>query len=143
MKEALCALRACKEISCSIPVLVSMTFATAEHGGKTMMGNTAADIANELTQGGADAIGANCGDLDPFQMAEVVSLLKGATDLPLLAQPNAGKPKLVDGKSVFDMGPAEFALGVVKCVEAGASLVGGCCGTSPEHIKDVAEMLGK
>jgi 5-methyltetrahydrofolate--homocysteine methyltransferase len=108
-----------------------------------MMGNSAAECAKSLTGAGADVIGANCGDLDPAQMAVVVSLLKRETNVPLLAQPNAGRPKLVEDKTVFDMGPADFAQGVNKCLQAGARLVGGCCGTTPEHIRAVAALLNR
>jgi 5-methyltetrahydrofolate--homocysteine methyltransferase len=74
-------------------------------------------------------------------MSVVVSLLKSATTLPVLAQANAGKPKLIDDKTVFEMGPEVFAAGMEKCLSAGASLVGGCCGTTPEHIRALAEIL--
>lgn len=107
------------------------------------MGNTACECAKQLTDAGADVIGANCGDLDPAQMAVVISLLKKETNIPILAQPNAGKPKLVEDKTVFDMGPESFADGINKCLQAGASLVGGCCGTTPEHIRAVADLLNK
>ena len=90
---------------------------------------------------GADVVGANCGELDPAQMAVVVSILKSATVLPVLAQPNAGKPKLIGDKTVFEMAPAAFTAGIDECIRAGARLVGGCCGTSPEHIRAVAGML--
>ena len=86
-------------------------------------------------------IGANCGEIGPGEMSEVVSLLKNATALPVLAQANAGKPKLVDGKTVFEMGPETFVTGMEKCLSAGASLVGGCCGTTPEHIRALDDML--
>jgi 5-methyltetrahydrofolate--homocysteine methyltransferase len=76
-------------------------------------------------------------------MAEVVSLLRSATTLPILAQPNAGKPKLVDGLTVFEMAPTDFAEGIAKCLRAGARLVGGCCGTTPAHIRAVANILDK
>ena len=105
------------------------------------MGNSAEDCAKELTVCGADAIGANCGSLDPIQTALVVSLLKSATKLPVLAQPNAGKANLIDGKAVFDMSPQDFAAGISKCIDAGAGLVGGCCGTTPAHIKAVADII--
>ena len=140
LREAVCAVRACKE-KCSLPVIVSMTFTTEEKGGRTMMGDSAEQCARSLADVGADAIGANCGDLDPAQMAVVVSHLSAATELPVLAQPNAGKPKLVADKTVFDMAPASFASGIAECIRAGASLVGGCCGTSPDHIRALAEML--
>jgi 5-methyltetrahydrofolate--homocysteine methyltransferase len=142
LREALCALRACKD-NFSLPVIVSIAFATEEKGGRTMMGNSAEDCARRLTIAGADAVGANCGDLDPFQMAKVVSVLKSATTLPILAQPNAGKPRLVNDKTVFEMEAAVFAAGIAECLRAGAYLVGGCCGTTPEHIRAVTGVLDK
>lgn len=140
LKEALCALRACKEIS-SLPTFVSMTFSTSKNGGRTFMGNSTEDCAKALTESGAQAVGANCGDVDPSQMAEIVSAFRGATDLPILAQANAGKPKLVNDKTKFDMTPKEFAKGMSECIQAGATLIGGCCGTSPEHISAVSQAL--
>jgi len=142
LPEAMCALRACKD-KLSLPVIVSIAFATEAKGGRTMMGNSAEQCAKSLTDAGADVIGANCGDIDPAQMAVVVSLLKSATSLPVLAQPNAGIPKLVDDETVFDMGPEAFAKGIAECIQAGASIVGGCCGTSPEHIRAVAGLVKK
>jgi len=156
LREALCALRACKD-NFSLPVIVSIAFATEAKGGRTIMGNSAEECAKSLADAGADVIGANCGDLEPTQMAVVVSLLRSATTLPILAQPNAGKPKLVDNLTVFEMAPADFAEGIAltvfemapadfaegiaKCSRAGAHLVGGCCGTTPEHIRAVANIL--
>lgn len=140
LREALCALRACKD-NLQLPVIVSMAFKTEANGGRTIMGNSAQDCAKVLTDGGADVIGANCGDIDPTQMAAIVSLLRSATKLPILAQPNAGKPKLIDDKTVFEMLPGEFTAGIKECIRAGAKLVGGCCGTTPEHIRAVARLL--
>ncbi len=142
LREALCAVRACKD-NLSLPVIVSMAFTTEEKGGRTMMGDSAEQCARSLTDAEADAVGANCGDLDPAGMAAVVSVLKSATSLPLLAQPNAGKPKLVGIETVFEMAPASFAAGLAECVQAGAKLIGGCCGTTPEHIRAVAQTLGR
>jgi 5-methyltetrahydrofolate--homocysteine methyltransferase len=140
LNEALCALSACKD-NFSLPVIVSIAFKTESNGGRTIMGNSAEDCAKRLTDAGADVIGANCGDLDPAQMSVVVSLLKTTTTLPILAQPNAGKPRLIDDKTVFEMAPKPFAVGMEKCLSAGAHLVGGCCGTTPEHIRALAGML--
>jgi 5-methyltetrahydrofolate--homocysteine methyltransferase len=140
LREALCALRACKESS-SLPVAVSIAFQTERNGGRTMMGDTAEQCARRLTDGGADVIGANCGDLDPMQMSRVVALLGAATDRPIAAQPNAGKPRLVEDKTVFDMEPAAFSEGIAECIRAGAQLVGGCCGTTPEHLRAVRERI--
>jgi 5-methyltetrahydrofolate--homocysteine methyltransferase len=142
LREAMCALLACKE-NFSLPVIVSIAFATEKKGGRTIMGDSAQQCAKSLTDAGAEVIGANCGDLDPSQMAVVVSILKSATKLPILAQPNAGRPKLIGNKTVYGMAPSQFAEGIAECLRAGARLVGGCCGTSPEHIHAVADMLKK
>jgi len=139
LREARCAVRACKE-NTPLPVLACIAFQTEDKGGRTMMGDTAEQCAAQLTEAGADAVGANCGDLDPGQMAQVVALFKASTALPIIAQPNAGKPRLVDGKTVFDMAPGPFAEGIAQCIEAGARIVGGCCGTTPAHIRAIAEM---
>jgi 5-methyltetrahydrofolate--homocysteine methyltransferase len=140
LREALCALRACKESS-PLPVIVSIGFQTGRNGGRTMMGDTAEQCARQLADAGADVIGANCGDLDPVQMSRVVAALRAATDRPIAAQPNAGRPQWIDDKTVFDMEPAAFAAGVAECVRAGAQIVGGCCGTTPEHIRAVHERI--
>lgn len=140
LREALCALRACKE-SLPLPVIVSIAFQTDKNGGRTMMGDTAEQCARQLTDAGAETIGANCGDLDPIRMSRVVALLHRATDRPIAAQPNAGRPQLVGEKTVFDMEPAAFAEGIAECVRAGAQIVGGCCGTTPQHIRAVHERI--
>jgi 5-methyltetrahydrofolate--homocysteine methyltransferase len=140
LREAACALRACRDL-CSLAVMVSIAFDTEEKGGRTMMGDTAERCAKTLTDEGADVVGANCGSLTPAQTAVVVSLIKSATKLPVLAQPNAGKPKLIGDKTVFDMGPEAFAEGIGECLKAGAQIVGGCCGTTGEHICAIADML--
>ena len=142
LRESLCALRACRDVS-DLPVIASMSFASTDNRGRTIMGNSTEECARELTMAGAQAIGANCGALDPYQTAEIVSFLREATNLPVLAQPNAGKPKLIDGRTVFDMLPTDFADGIAECLLSGAHLLGGCCGTSPEHIQAVAAMLKK
>ena len=140
LREALCALRACKD-NFPLPAIVSIAFKTETKGGRTIMGDSAEDCARRLTDAGADVIGANCGELDPTQMVVVVSLLRSATTLPILAQPNAGKPKLVGDKTVFEMSPEPFAEGIAGCLQAGARIVGGCCGTTPQHIRAVAKLL--
>ena len=141
LNEMLCALRACKAVS-DLPVIASMSYTSPKNGGRTIMGNSAEDCARALTAEGASAVGANCGDLDPMEMSHVVSTLKAASDVPIIAQPNAGKPTLIGDETVFDMTPEEFAIGVVECHKAGARLLGGCCGTSPEHIEALAKKLG-
>lgn len=139
LREALCALRACQETSSVLPVIVS--FALSQASGHTMMGQTLTECAVEVEKAGAIAVGTNCGDLDPEEIATIVAGLQTASTLRIIVQPNAGKPKLVQGKTVYDMLPEDFAAGVKKCIDAGASLVGGCCGTMPEHISAVSRLL--
>ncbi|MBN1974741.1 MAG: homocysteine S-methyltransferase family protein [Sedimentisphaerales bacterium] len=142
LREALCALKACKE-NYSLPVIVTIVYKTEQQGGRTMMGDSAQQCAKELTDNGADAIGANCGSLTPHQTAMVIAELRKTTSLPLAAKPNAGIPRLEDERTIFDMTPEIFVKGIQECIDAGATLVGGCCGTTPEHIRAVANMLKK
>jgi len=140
LREALCAVRAAKE-AVDLPVIASITFNTLKNGGRTIMGNSARDCAQTLTEAGVCAVGANCGSLDPFQMAEIVSKMREVTSLPVLAQPNAGIPRVVENRTVFDMSPSDFAAGIYECLQAGARLLGGCCGTSPDHIRAMVALL--
>lgn len=140
LREALCALRAAKEVA-DLPVITSIAFNTVKNGGRTIMGNSARDCAQALTEAGACAVGANCGSLNPSEMAEIVSKMREATSLPVLGQPNAGNPRSVENRAVFDMSPSDFAAGIHQCLRAGARLLGGCCGTSPAHIRAIVALL--
>lgn len=140
LRESLCAVRAAREAS-KLPLLATIAFNTAANGARTVMGNTAQDCAKALDEAGASAVGTNCGGVDPAEMAQVIALMREATSLPLIAQPNAGKGRMVEGSLVFDMSPEDFADGLQACVQAGARLVGGCCGTSPRHIKAAVDLL--
>jgi 5-methyltetrahydrofolate--homocysteine methyltransferase len=140
LREALCALRACREVA-PLPVLVTLSFQTAEKGGRTIMGNAAGASAAALVEAGAMAVGVNCGDLDPHETARVIGLMRDAVEVPLIAQPNAGRPRLVGKQTVFDMSAEAFADGIAECMEAGATLVGGCCGTTPEHIRRLFDTI--
>ena len=138
--EAVCAVRACKQVS-SLPVIASMTFATTRDGGRTTMGHKASDCAAALTETGADVLATNCGDLDPREVAIIVASYRSASALPILVEPNAGKPRLDDNNcAVYDMAPEDFAQGVATCMDAGATLIGGCCGTTPDHIRALARL---
>ena len=141
INEALIILRACREAAPQLPVLMSLTFSSLKRGGCTLMGNTAADIAAKAAAEGATAVGANCGDLTPEQYAQIMASMREACQLPLLVQPNAGKPKRVDKKPVYPLGPEEFAAQMQACYDAGARLLGGCCGTTPQHIAALAAKL--
>ncbi len=141
LQEALCTLRACKDVS-GIPIIVSMAFQTNKNGGRTIMGNSAEECATKITEEGADAVGANCGDVGPLEMAEIVSIMRKSTSLPIIAQPNAGKPK-VEGGKVFYMKPELYAEQTLECYKSGAGIIGGCCGTTPEHIKILSDLIEK
>jgi 5-methyltetrahydrofolate--homocysteine methyltransferase len=140
LREALCALRACRDVS-PLPVLVTLSFQTTGKGGRTIMGNAAGESAAALVEAGAIAVGANCGDLDPHETALIMGIMREAVEAPLIAQPNAGKPRLVDNRTLFDMTAEDFVAGIAECIAAGATLVGGCCGTTPEHIRRVADTI--
>lgn len=134
LKEALCGLRACRDVA-SLPVIVSLVFNETKAGFRTIMGDTPEQCAMEVAQAGGTAIGANCGDLELNRFPELVRSIREAVSFPVLVQPNAGRPKMKGTKTVYDLPPDAFAQTIKDCVEAGANLVGGCCGTTPEHIK--------
>jgi 5-methyltetrahydrofolate--homocysteine methyltransferase len=131
--EAKAALRAVRENS-NLPTVVSMTFQKGARGYATMMGVTPAQAAEELEAAHADIVGANCGaGID--DIVEVARLMRPATTLPLWFKPNAGIPQLIDGKTVFREAPETMVKRLADLVKAGASIVGGCCGTTPDHIR--------
>jgi 5-methyltetrahydrofolate--homocysteine methyltransferase len=140
LREALCALKASKDAT-DLPVIVTLSFATTEKGGRTIMGSSVAEVAKLLEENGADAVGANCGDLAPAEMAEIAALYREKTTLPILIQPNAGKPRLIQGETIYDMPPEKYAEGIMQCLDSGASLIGGCCGTTLDHIRAVVQKI--
>jgi len=142
LREAVCALKGCKRSS-DLPVIVSISFDRLKGGGRTVMGDTVKESVIKLQEEEADIIGSNCGSLGPHQMAEVIKIMEEHTDLPILAKPNAGLPILQGKETLYIMEPADFTEGILACIEAGASLVGGCCGTTPEHIRDLHNTINK
>ncbi|MBQ3061640.1 MAG: homocysteine S-methyltransferase family protein [Lachnospiraceae bacterium] len=136
LAECRAAVLAVKE-SCDLPVMVTLTFA---EDGKTLFGTDAATAVNVLQAMGVDAIGANC-STGPDKMCGIISEMNRYAKVPIIAKPNAGLPKLVDGETMYDMAPDEFAKEMKKVIEAGATIVGGCCGTTPEHIKRLNDIV--
>lgn len=128
--EAKAALLAAKERT-SLPVFVTMTFG---EDGKTFLGVDPAAAAVMLTSLGADVIGLNC-SMGPRELRPVLGEILRNTHLPVMIQPNAGLPRLVDGGTVYDVTPEEFAQWGRVFLEDGAAILGGCCGTSPGHIR--------
>jgi 5-methyltetrahydrofolate--homocysteine methyltransferase len=136
LREAKAALLAAREAT-GLPVMITMTF---DETFVTPTGTDPATAANVLASMGAFAVGANC-STGPERMVEVVGRMAQVTNAPILAQPNAGMPELVDGRTVFRLGPDEFVSHAEKLVTVGAGLVGGCCGTRPAHIELLRERL--
>lgn len=132
--EAKAALLAVKEQT-SLPAFVTMSF---DETGRTFTGCTVTSMARTLEGLGADAIGLNC-SLGPGQLLPVLRMLCSSTRLPVIAKPNAGLPDPVDGH--YDLPPEEFAKAMKDMVAAGASIVGGCCGTSPAYIRALKDAI--
>lgn len=123
-----------------LPVVACMVFDSGKEKDRTMMGTRPEEAAAELTAAGADVIGANCGQgIEGF--AAICRRLRASTDRPIWIKANAGLPRAVDGRAVYDTTPEQFASRVPTLVEAGASFVGGCCGTSPDFITATAHRL--
>lgn len=125
------------KLNSSLPVVATVAL---DESGKLLTGASVECVAALLESLGVDAYGFNCG-LGPDRMLPFVERLARVSTKPIVVKPNAGMPKLVDGKTVFTVGPEEFAATVVKLAEAGATVVGGCCGTTPAHIAAVHESL--
>lgn len=133
--ETKAALLAAKE-NCSLPVFVTNAYGD---GGKLMTGADPKAMVALLEGMGADAIGMNC-SLGPKQMKEIVDEMAKYASVPLIVNPNAGLPSVVDGKSVFDVDADEFSDIMCEIVKSGACIVGGCCGTTPEYIRKTVEI---
>ena len=118
-----------------------MATLTFEADGKTLYGTDAVTAAVTLEKLGACAIGANC-STGPDQMVDVIRDIAAVVSIPVIAKPNAGLPSLNEqGETVYDMDEPEFAEGIRELVKSGASVIGGCCGTSPSYIKALSEAL--
>ena len=138
LQETRAALIAAKE-TCELPVMVTMTF---EGDGRTLFGTDALTAAVVLESLGADAIGANC-STGPAAMSGIIKAMADAVSIPVIAKPNAGLPFVdKDGNTCYDMDAATFAEEMKLLADAGASILGGCCGTTPEYINSIKTNLG-
>ena len=136
--EAKAAVLAAKE-NCDLPVCITVTF---DESGKLLTGGTV-DVVVPLLEGlGVDALGMNCG-LGPQQMIPIVRRMLEISSLPVIVNPNAGLPRTEHGKTVFDIGPEEFAGYMKEIAQMGAHVLGGCCGTTPDHIRRLIEATEK
>jgi len=141
LAEVLAAIRAVKDKT-GLGVVACMTFDSGPEQTDTMMGVSPRQAAEALSGAGADMVGCNCG-AGVENYVKVTSLLHEATDLPIWAKPNAGVPELDGGQVVYKEGPEDYAARVPALIDAGANVIGGCCGTGPEHIRRIVQMLQK
>ena len=136
LQESRAAVIAIREV-CDLPIMVSLTY---NPDGRTLYGTDPATATVVLQSLGADAIGINCSTGPEDMIAPVRKMAEYAT-IPILAKPNAGLPELENGVTVYKTGPDEFAACGKRLVEAGASIIGGCCGTTPAHIKTLKDAV--
>lgn len=136
LQECRAAVLAIREV-CELPIMVSLTY---NEDGRTLYGTDPVTAIVVLQSLGADAVGLNCSTGPEAMLAPVAAMAEYAT-VPILAKPNAGMPELEDGITVFKTTPEEFALVGRQLAKAGAYLLGGCCGTTPEHIKALKEAV--
>ena len=146
VEEIIIAIKAAKTVAPGLPVLASMSFDKRGPDFKTMMGVDVKTAVSALVSAGADAVGFNCGTTTLDEYVELakryVAAAKAVNDKVLVfAEPNAGKPELMDGKAVYKVTPDEFADAAQKIYAAGVTIIGGCCGTSPDHINALAKKL--
>ena len=138
LTEATLAVKAAR--ATGLPVVACMTFDSGKNKDRTMMGVTPEQAAEELAAAGADVIGANCGQgIEGY--VPICSRLHAATSLPIWIKPNAGLPLVEDGRTVYKTTPDEFAAHASDLLKAGASFIGGCCGSNPEFIRALAHQI--
>ncbi|MFQ5914539.1 MAG: homocysteine S-methyltransferase family protein [Nitrospinota bacterium] len=124
--------------ACDLPLFCTMTF---DAHGRTMMGTSPEEAAAALGRLGVQALGSNCGN-GPAEMERTLARMREARpSVPLIVQSNAGIPRVVGGEIAYEVGPEEMAAHAVRCLDLGARYIGGCCGTTPEHIRAMGEAL--
>ncbi len=146
IEEVTIAIEAVKSVCGDFPVFASMAFDSAGGNYRTMMGVDVESAVSKMVSLGVDAVGFNCGSASLDEYVELAGKCVSAVealgeDVLIYAEPNAGLPELVEGKAVYKVSPEEFAVAAEKIYSAGVSIIGGCCGTGPEHIEAVTKKL--
>jgi 5-methyltetrahydrofolate--homocysteine methyltransferase len=142
LREAVIAVRTAKRVDLHIPVIAAMTFNKTQRGYFTIMGNSVEQVARELQSAGADAVGSNCGN-GIENMVEIAGVFAGTMKLPISIRPNAGLPVLKANKPVYPESPDFFVEKAQDLVSTGVRIIGGCCGTTPEHIKKIKRSISE
>ncbi|MCY3019848.1 MAG: homocysteine S-methyltransferase family protein [Planctomycetota bacterium] len=140
LDEALLAVKAARDLG--MFCVASMTFDSTPDGVKTVLGVSVAEAVKALDAGGADVVGTNCGN-GMAQMVELARLMRPVTRKPLLVRPNTSLPETVDGKTVQHETPEGMAASIRMLRDAGVAVVGGCCGTTPEHVRAFRAAIDK
>ena len=139
IEECACAIEAARSV-CDLPVMCSLTM---EADGHLLFGGSAVEAVETLQAAGATAVGLNC-SVGPDQLEAVVRGMKAVAEVPVIAKPNAGLPVMDDkGQAHYSMGPEAFAEAMLRLIDAGASVIGGCCGTTPAHIRALRDRLNR
>ena len=141
-QEATAAIRACKAVAPELPVMATMFFQYEEghDRDRTMWGESPADVAKNLLAAGADVVGMNCGR-GPDRAITIIREMRAVTDAPLIAYPNAGLPITRGGETTYELGPEAMAKDYPALLDVGCNIVGGCCGSGPDHIRLIAEVV--
>jgi 5-methyltetrahydrofolate--homocysteine methyltransferase len=140
-QEATAAIRACKAVT-DLPVMATMFFQFEElhDRDRTMWGESPGDVAKSLLSAGADMVGMNCGR-GPDRAIVIIREMRKVTDAPLIAYPNAGLPITTGDSVTYELGPEAMAREYPALLDAGCNVVGACCGSNPEHIRRIAEVV--
>jgi 5-methyltetrahydrofolate--homocysteine methyltransferase len=142
LNEALCALRGARRTS-DLPIFLTMTFNHHPKGFFTLMGNSVKQFLETMEREGVSVAGSNC-TLNSEEMAEMVKIMRENTSLPLIAQANAGKPSLSEeGEVAYSQGMEDYLRHIPQILKNGANIIGGCCGTDPDYIAQMSEVVKK
>jgi 5-methyltetrahydrofolate--homocysteine methyltransferase len=141
LAEAVLAIRAVRSISASIPIIATMTFENTPRGFFTVMGTDIPGAAGGLSAAGADIVGANCGN-GIATMALIAREFRACGAIPVAVRANAGIPRMEDGKPVYPESPAFMAEESRAISALGVKIIGGCCGTTPEHVAELRRIIG-
>jgi 5-methyltetrahydrofolate--homocysteine methyltransferase len=140
LNEALCALRGARRTS-ELPIFLTMTFNHHPRGFFTLMGNSVDQFLQTMEQEGVAVVGSNC-TLNSEEMAKLVKIMRENTSLPLIAQANAGKPSLSEeGEVAYSQGMEDYLKFIPPILKNGADIIGGCCGTDPDYIAHMCEIV--
>lgn len=140
LNEAIIAVKSARKISETIPIIATMTFDVLPQGCMTIMGNSVIEVCTELEKASANIVGSNCGNGTENMIKIAIEFIE-KTKLPIIIQSNAGMPIVTDDKIIYQETPEQFSAFTKKLIELGISIIGGCCGTTPEHIKSIRQTV--